>query len=229
MGSLAAAEAFADEALDLATAAESDWEIALAYRQKAMAASTVGELGERVERAAALLAQVGNVYHLAGLLASAAYGALCLTSDAYATELVDRAVPVVRALDDGHTWMYLCGNVGLAKLLTGDIHAAQQAFRDELELCRELVVPALAYEALRGLAAVAAASGDYDRAARLVGAATAQRYGHPEDPVDARLDAEFFDLARRHHRPAAWDAAARDGAMLSFEQAVACALEQPSS
>jgi predicted ATPase/DNA-binding SARP family transcriptional activator len=226
MASRDVAEALADEALDLATAAQSDWAIAMAHREKVMAAATVGELRERVERATAFLDGVGNVFHLAGLLASAAYGAVCLGSDPYAKELVDRAVPLVRALDDRHSWMLFCGNVGLATLLTGDTDAAQNAFREELELCRDRVVPALAYEALRGLAAVAAVHDDSDRAARLAGAASAHRYGHPQDPVDARLDADFFEPARTRYGTDAWNAAARDGATLSFEDAIVYALEE---
>ena len=83
-----------------------------------------------------------------------------------------------------------------------------------------------ASEGLLGLAAVAAVRGDVDRAARLVGAAAAHRTA-PEDPVDARLDATFFEPARTRYGADAWDAAARDGSALSFEDAIAYALEEP--
>jgi hypothetical protein len=121
--------------------------------------------------------------------------------------------------------MMLRGNFGLAGLLTGDTDAAGRAFREELELCRELVVLPFASEGLLGLAAVATVRGDDDRAARLSGAASAHLYGEPEDdPVPGRLDMAFFEAARTRHGPDAWEAAAREGRALSFEDAISYAL-----
>jgi predicted ATPase/class 3 adenylate cyclase len=219
-------DALADEALELAIVVEDDWGIAMAAFAKAVAASTLPELRERVDRAATLLGEVGNVYHLAGLLASAAYGALRMGSDRHAKEFIERATPLIRALDDPHSWMLFYGNCGLAALLTGDTEGAQHAFREELALCRELVVPAVASEGLLGLGAVAAVRGDNDRAAQLSGAAAAHRYGQPESPLDGRLAATFLQPARTRHGPHAWDIAARDGATLTFEDAIAYALRE---
>ena len=88
-------------------------------------------------------------------------------------------------------------------------------------LCRELVVRPFATEGLRGIAAIATVDGDDDRAARLLGAAEAFRYGDPEDEVQARLATRFFEPARERHGTEAWDAAAREGNALSFADAVA--------
>jgi hypothetical protein len=121
--------------------------------------------------------------------------------------------------------MFIQGNLGLAALLTGDTDAARDAFREELALCRELVVRPFATEGLLGLAGVAAVRGDIERAARLVGAAAALRLV-PEDPVDARLHAAFFEPARTRCGADVWDAAARDGGTLSFEDAIAYALQE---
>ena len=60
-GCIDLAEALADEALDLATAAEGNWEIALAADARAIAAPDITELRARVDRAAALLGEAGNV------------------------------------------------------------------------------------------------------------------------------------------------------------------------
>jgi predicted ATPase/class 3 adenylate cyclase len=218
------AEAFADEALALASTAGDDWTTAMAAFAKAMAASSDAELRERVGRAASLLESVGNVYHLADLLSSAAYVALCLGSDRDAKEFADRAIPIARELDNPYTWMMLRGNFGLAALLTGDTDAARGAFCEELELCRELVVRPFASEGLLGLAAVAAIDGDADRAARLAGAAAAHLYGQPHEVMRARIDAAFLDAARARCGVDAWDAAAREGAALSFGDAISYAL-----
>jgi predicted ATPase/class 3 adenylate cyclase len=221
------ADPLADEALSWARAADDKWEIACAYRAKARGAGTAAELRERVQQAASLLDAVGNIFQLADLLASAAYGALNEGSDRDARDFVERAIPVVRELDSPFMWMILQGNLGLATLLTSDTEAARNAFCEELTLCRELVVRPIASEGLLGLAAVGAVHGDDHRAARLVGAATAHRYDEPQEAVDARLDALFFEAARTRCGADTWDAAVREGATLSFEDAIAYALEQP--
>jgi hypothetical protein len=102
-GRFKAADALADEALGWATTTEDDWEIANAWDAKAMAASTSAELRERVERAASLLTEVGNVHQLGDLLNSATYGALCVGSDRDAKDFIDRAVSIARGLDDPPT------------------------------------------------------------------------------------------------------------------------------
>jgi hypothetical protein len=113
----------------------------------------------------------------------------------------------------------------MAALLTGEIDTARGAFRDQIQLCRELAVLPAASRGLRGLAAVAAAREDLDRAARLVGAAAAHLHGQREHPADARLARIFLEPARARSGASAWDAAAREAGALSFEDAIAFALE----
>jgi hypothetical protein len=85
----------------------------------------------------------------------------------------------------------------------------------------------VAFEGLRGLAAIAVVDGDDKRAATLVGAADAHRYNTPKDPVETRLERTFFQPARARHGTAPWNAAAREGSALSFEDAIAYALQGP--
>jgi len=220
------ADANAADALHWAEVAGDEWEIAEAWRRKAIAASNIADLRERVDTAASLLTDVGNIHQLATLLTNAAYAALCLGNARDAADFAARATPIARALDGRHTRMINSGNAGLAALLTGDTDTASHALREELRLCREMVVRPVAFEGLRGLAAVAVAEGDDKRAATLVGAAGAHRYDQAENPVEARLDETFFDPARARCGARAWDAAARDGSTLSFEDAIAYALEE---
>jgi len=221
------ANALADEALHWAGAAGDDWEIAEASRGKAIAASNIADLRERVDTAAALLTNVGNVHGLAALLTAAAYSALCLGSEQDAADYAARATPTARSSDDPYADMINSGNLGLAALLTGELDTASQAFREELALCREMVILPVAFEGLRGLAAVAAVNGDDARVATLVGAAHTHRYDWPEDPLDARLDRAFFEPARTRYGTDAWNAHADQGGALSFENAIAYALEEP--
>ena len=226
---LDAADLLADEALHWAAIAGDDWEIAEAFRAKAIAASSLADLRERVDVAATLLSDAGNVHVLANLLTDASYAALCLGSERDAADFAARATPIARALDSRHTRMINSGNLGLAALLTGDTDAAAHAFREELTLCRDMVVPPVVFEGLCGLAAVAVVHGDDTRAATLIGAADAHRYQRAEDPVEGRLDETFFAPARRRCGADAWNAAAREGSALSFEDAIAYGLEEGAS
>jgi hypothetical protein len=221
-----AADMVADEALRCATAADDEWEIAEAWGKKAAAVSNLPELRERVDRAALLLEDVGNVVRLGELFSNATYGALTMGFDRDAREFADRAAPIVRDRDNPGHWMILYGNTGLAALLTGDTDAARDAFREELELCRELVALAIASEGLLGLAAVAVVDGDLSHAAHLRGAAAAHGFEQQQDDIEARLEAAFFATARTRHGADAWDTAVREGAQLSFENAIAYALDQ---
>jgi tetratricopeptide (TPR) repeat protein len=228
-GRIDAADAIADEALQCATAADDEWEIAEAWAGKASAVRDLAELRDRVDRAAALPEDVGNVVRLGQLFCDAAYGALAMGGDREARELADRATPIVRDLDNPGNWMILCGNTGLAALLTGDTDVARDAFREELEICRELVALPIASEGLLGLAAVAAVHGDLNKTGRLRGAAAAHGYGQKQDAIEARLEAAFFATARIRHGADAWEAAVRAGGQLSFENAIAYALGEPAA
>jgi hypothetical protein len=219
------ARPLAEEALDWAHAARDDGAIAMAEFSLAVAARDTAELRTRVRSAASLLEALDDVIHLANLFASASYAALCDGSDDDAVTFLGRAIPLARELDDANTWMLLQGNIALTKLVTGDIDAAREAFAEELRLCRRSNARPVASEGLLGLAAVAALRNDRDRAARLLGAAHEHAYGSDQHKIEARLNAAFLEPARRRHGAAAWDAAARDGAALSIENAIAYALD----
>ena len=176
------ADAVADEALHWARAAGDEWEIAEASRGKAIAASSIADLRERVDTAASLLTDVGNV-----LDSRTSSPPRPTPRSASAASVTQRTLPRER-LRSRARWtirierMINSGNLGLAALLTGDTDTASHAFREELTLCREMVVRPVVFEGLRGLAAVAVVHGDDKRAATLVGAADAHRYDKTEDP-----------------------------------------------
>jgi hypothetical protein len=69
--------------------------------------------------------------------------------------------------------------------------------------------------------------GEDMRAATLVGAAAAQRDDLPADRVEVRLDETFFGPARTRCGTEAWNAAKHAGSALSFEDAIAYALDEP--
>jgi predicted ATPase/DNA-binding SARP family transcriptional activator len=220
------ARALAAQADDCARATGDPWLIAVAAYAKALAS---GDLRAGVERAAPLLEQVGDAFHLADLFYYAGYRALWEGSDDDAAELLAHAVELLRDLDDPFLWMLVRGKSGLAALFNGDIVGAAGAFRETLELARELVVLPVAFEGLRGLAAVAACHGDLDRAARLYGAGEAHIYDEPEHAVDVRVRDTFIAPARARHGTEAWDIAALAGAALGFRDVIAYALREPQT
>ena len=220
----------ADEALACAKASGDLWTIAMAAWARAKAARSADELRDRIDEAAPLLERVGNIHHLATLFQDAAGSALRRGWDGDATVYLQHAVPLIRQLDRPYEWMLLRGKIGLVALLAGDTEAARDAYREELVLSCELVVPPAASEALTGLAAVAAvtaADNGLERAAWLAGAAAAYRQDHVEDAVPTRLDPTILKHARTRFGADAWDAAVRHGAALSLEDAIAYALAEP--
>ena len=137
---------------------------------------------------------------------------------------------LTRELDIPHEWMMVAAHVGTrAALFTGDIAGADRRAPRGTRPRAELVVLPIASEVLRGLAAVAARNGDLDRAARLCGAADAHRFGQPAVPLEARVRDTFLAPARARHGAEAWDAAAREGAALGLDGAIALALGEPPS
>jgi predicted ATPase/DNA-binding SARP family transcriptional activator len=226
LGRIDLAASLSEEALDWARRTGDEWEIASALRSCARGAVEMGELRERVDLAAGHLERVGNVRDMADLLTSAAYSALCGGADADATDYAERAITSVRATGDPFMWMILTGNRGLAALFTGDHETARAAFREELEIARELVVRPIASEGLLGLAGLTAGAGDLRRAARLRGASEANMYDQPQDEILARVEATFLRPARERLGAAEWDAAVRQGAALDYQDAIAYALEE---
>ena len=174
-----------------------------------------------------MLTDVDNVRHLATLLTDAAFCALCLGSAPDAADFAARATPIARGLDGRYEEMINSGNLGLAALLTGETDAASHAFREELRLCRDLVVRPVVFEGALGLAALAALHGDDERAATLVGASTAHRYDKATDPIEVRLEETFFEPARTRCGTRDWDAAVAQGKHPQFEDAIAYALQAP--
>ena len=219
------AKRHADEAVALAIAAGSEWEIATAVATRATCATSVAELRQRVGPAATLLQTAGNLYELASLLASAAGVAVELGGYEDAKEFLDRAIPVARGLDTPWLWVVIHVNYGMTALLTGDLETADDAFREELRLCRKLTVRPFARMGILGLASISALRGDDHRSARLMGAAMAHGYGEPQTPDEARAEAAFIEPARARTDTESWDSAVRNGSALSFEEAIGYALE----
>jgi hypothetical protein len=82
-------------------------------------------------------------------------------------------------------------------------------------------------QALTGLAVVAALQEQPERAARLAGAVAARCGAASQPGVQRKLEAGFLEPARLRWGPDRWDAAVRQGAVLSLQEATVYALGSP--
>ena len=212
--------ALADEALTYAREAGDDRLVALALMQRAGAVPLEDDTGE-LEQAATALRELGSARPLLALYNNAAYNAIKAGNPEGARPFLAEAVPLANELGDPVFLALTYGNVGLEALFNDDLDRAQHAFDEQLRLCREHVVMSDAPEGLGGLAAIATRRGDPERAARLLGAATALGPVGDAD-VNAELEQHFFAAARQRTRQ--WSHAHAAGAQMSFEEAIAFAL-----
>jgi hypothetical protein len=218
---------YAEEALRLADAAGDSQARAWALGTMAKAAPSVREACSIGERAAAEHRAAGNQRELAGLKTSLAYTALVHGDHAAAESLSLEALDAARAYGDPWLLALAQGNAGLATLLNRHTAPAQRAFLSQLRLARDhrFDDPMLLFEALDGLAAVAAAHG-HDRTAATLRGASAVATSEQHHPVIARrFDEQFFAPARARLGDQAWNDAYAAGATLDRDHAIETALQ----
>jgi tetratricopeptide (TPR) repeat protein len=121
---------------------------------------------------------------------------------------------------------YALDNLGWAALVRGDYERARALHQESLELSRELGDKLVAAESLEGLAC-SAARGEEGRAARLFGAAEAVReaVGYHQTPRESALREPFLGTVRSRLEETKWVAALAEGRAMTFDDAVAYALE----
>jgi predicted ATPase/DNA-binding SARP family transcriptional activator len=214
--------ALVEEALTWARQADDRRLVPIALAERALALPPE-QAGEEIERAAQALREVGDSWTLFTLYWYAAHNVLRSSNPERAGGLIDRALPVARELRDPADLMYEPPTEGLYALFIDELDRAQFAFEEQLWFCRDRAVARPAPAAIAGLAAIAARRTEDQRAAQLLGAATA--IGPIEDAaVVEHLDDRFFTPARARLGERHWEEARAGGAQLSFDQAIALAL-----
>jgi hypothetical protein len=211
----------AKEALACAREADDASLVALALSQTARALPPEHATAAIAQAAAAL--RKTHDWRLLSLYSDTAYNAIKRGNPQHAQQLLAQAIPLARALGDAAVLAYVWGNVGLEALFNGDLDRARAAFEDQLRLCSTHTMW-VAAEGLAGLAAVEARRGDPERAARLLGAATASGPWDTDADVTKQLEHDFFAGARAAYGDSRWNEQQAVGAELSFEQAIAFAL-----
>lgn len=187
------------------------------------------ERAHMLREADRLLTRAGSFRAIAGSYLTAAYVDLKEDRTAEAMRLLERAQAAASRVDSPLTTMLILGNLGLGHLFSGELTAAHEAFADQLRLCRGQAFVYGADEGLIGLAAVAAREGEPKRAAELLGAARAMGYPPAGDQlIDDRLERECFAHARTEYGVERWRTAEAAGWLLSYDEAIAYALVEPS-
>lgn len=181
-----------------------------------------------LEQAAELLTPLGDWRPVARGYINLGYLAITEGRHEDALELLDVALRAVQNSVGPAELTLIWGNIGLANIFLGHLPRAQSAFVRQLGLCIEQAYERGADEGLAGVAAIEAKQGSFERSARLLGAAHAMGYPGPgaEDRTIAdRLERDFFAAARDAYGSDAWRRAETAGAALSYEQAIAAALD----
>jgi predicted ATPase/DNA-binding SARP family transcriptional activator len=215
---------YASEAERLAREARDEPKHATALELKALTAPTLSEALALGEQAAAAYRREGGYRRLATLQSSLAYNAL-VHGDADAAErLTPEALRLAESIGDSFVMCFTQGNLGLVMLLTHDSARASLAFTRELQLAIEHRYEPNRYEAIHGMAGVAAARGEDELAATLLAAAEA---GGPERhpaALERQLEERYFGPARERLGERAWRAAQATGAALTPSEAADAAL-----
>ncbi|HZB07310.1 MAG TPA: BTAD domain-containing putative transcriptional regulator [Thermoleophilaceae bacterium] len=214
--------ALADQALTLARQAGDDRITARALTERALSVPPDAGAAE-LEEAEAALRKSGSSRQLIWLYNNSAYNAIKRGKAQCASPFLAAALPLARELGDPLPLAFVLGNAGLEALFLDDLERAQDAFYEQLRVCKDQVITHLASEALGGLAAIETRRGDPARAARLLGAATALGTVGDAD-VNAQLKERFFAVARARYGVLGWSEAHAAGTQMSSEEAVDFAL-----
>ena len=177
------------------------------------------------EEACRLSREVGDVSSTATWTANLGFAALRAGDPVEARSKLDEALELVRGID-GRFIAMMTANLGWVELLDGDLDAACSRFGDGAALALRLGQRAIVTDGIWGLAHVAAARGDPDRAARLAGAASALGRPAGYDPITEDPFAPHLDNARATLGDQAWERAWAAGAELNLDDALTLALDQ---
>jgi len=215
---------YASEAERLAREAHDEPKHAIALEIKALTAPTSREALALGEQAAAAYRRAGAHRRLAMVQSSLTYNALLHCDLAAARRLMPEALRLAEKIGDSFVVSFTQGNLGLVMLLTGDPARAAQAFTRELQLANQYRYEPQRYEAINGLAGVAAARREDELAAQLLAAAeTGGPERHPA-ALERQLEERYFGPARARLGERAWRAAQAAGAALTPREVMDAAL-----
>ena len=199
---------------------------------KALARVAVGreDPASVLKQAARILARTGSFQEIAISYAAAAWFALNEDRVAEAVEFLGPALAAARKTTSPWTLAAIWGGIGMARLFSGQLAQAREAFEEQLRLCERHALRDVTGEGLAGLGAIAARKGRYEAAARLRGASRSAGYPIKSDEwLDDRLERDYFAPTRAKSRLPAWSRAESEGQAMSEDQAIAYAISRSTS
>jgi tetratricopeptide (TPR) repeat protein len=175
----------------------------------------------------ALSRELGGARPLGEYLISLGYEYLLEGDHDIATALNEEAAELYQKRGRRGGLQYAFDNLGWAALEQGHYRRAEDLHEENLVLCRELGDRLIASESMEGLACVAGATGEGERAAKLFGAAQTQReaVGYVHAPREHALREPYLAAARSRVGDAVWAETWREGQSMTFEDAIAYALK----
>ena len=179
------------------------------------------------EHSLALYRQIGDTLGIAVLLNALGSVAAAQGDDAMAQELFAQSIPLVRTTGDRYDLANVQVEVGLTMVRQGDIPRGQDLLLQGLRLWRDIGPRTGIAMALSGLAEVAAAAGQSERAGRLFGAATLLYSPNRRllsDHINIDLE-QSIARAREQLNGEAFSSGWNTGQSMSEEQAIADALD----
>jgi serine/threonine-protein kinase PknK len=145
-----------------------------------------------------------------------------------AKELHDEAATLLREEMNGSGLELVLESQGWATLLQGEREQARALYEEGLALCRNVDNELFAIGYLEGLACIAAARAEDERAARLFGAARTlhETLGYRHSADQLALREPYLTVAQSRLDESMWEAAFAEGKAMTFEQAVEFAVAE---
>jgi tetratricopeptide (TPR) repeat protein len=227
-----AAELF-EESLALSREMGHDWGLAGSVMSLATVTHEQGDLDRAIElyeESMELFKKRGDKLGLAWCLDNLGLVMYSLGDLGQAAKLTEEGVALLRELGAGADTAVALSNLGWMVLLQNDLDGAADLFEEGLSLAWESGMKPIVLPTLEGLACVAGARGEAQRAARLWGAGQSlEAAGVPRDTdwlaeADARISAVSSGLGEQ-----AWEDARRKGRAMTLEEVVVHAMEQEPS
>ncbi len=212
------------EAVALARAIEDRWVLAIALNNYAEAFREEGDHAratELYEESLETSRDIGDHFHEALCLNNLAEMASIAGDPARARSIITEARDVAERHGDRRHLSVALLDLGWISLGEGLLDEARRWFRESLAVLRELGGLPLIMSALSGLAAIAAAQGDDERAGRLAGAAGAieDRVGPLPTPPDAGAHVPHLTAAMERAGDR-WDGYLRAGRAMDLDAAL---------
>ena len=230
-GDWQAARRYSEERLEIARMLDDERMVAVALNDLGVAAVLSGDAESGTafyEESRVLAAQIGESQTVVSATSNLADVALIRGDYSSAREFAEEAI-MLTSPDD--SWrIHPESNRAFALLGLGEVELAAEKFRETIDLVRRVFGPVYAVDTLDGLAAVAAACGEFGRAARLAGSAREIR-----DRGSFQAHEQIAELAEQTARAGGealgaerWEHECAHGAAMTLDEAVAYALEESS-